>query len=150
MKNPDIKRMTLSDLPEVIVIERASYHEPWTEAIFKDCLATRYECRVLREKKAMLGYFMFSCVLDEAHLLNIAVHPDHRSKGHARFMMNSLINELKRFKINALYLEVNRNNPGAIAIYESLGFKQIGLRKGYYSVRHGREDALVYRLDIRV
>ena len=75
--------------------------------------------------------------------MNVAVHPDRRRQGIAENLITHLIQELKNRGSHALMLEVRASNAPAIALYEKLGFRQVGLRKNYY--RNPKEDALILR-----
>ena len=76
-------------------------------------------------------------------MMNVAVHPDHRRKGVAEALILALVEELKAMDSHCLTLEVRASNAPAIALYEKLGFFEIGRRKNYY--RNPREDALILR-----
>ena len=74
-------------------------------------------------------------------MMNIAVHPDCRRRGIAAALITELVSCLKEGGSRILRLEVRQSNAPAIALYESLGFLQLGLRKNYY--RNPKEDALI-------
>jgi ribosomal-protein-alanine N-acetyltransferase len=83
----------------------------------------------------------------EAHILNISVHPEEQGQGIGRKMMENLIEKAK-WEAETMFLEVRPSNPGAIALYQKLGFNEVGLRKGYYPAEHGREDAIMLALEL--
>ena len=84
----------------------------------------------------------------EAHILNISVAPDEQGKGVGRRMMEILI-ETAKGEAETMFLEVRPSNPGAIALYQKLGFNEIGVRKGYYPAENnGREDAIMLALEL--
>jgi ribosomal-protein-alanine N-acetyltransferase len=82
-------------------------------------------------------------VLDQADMMNIAVHPDYRRQGIGRDLVLALSDALKEKGIRGLMLEVRASNAPAIALYEQLGFIQVGLRPNYY--RNPKENALILR-----
>ena len=89
----------------------------------------------------MIGYGGMWLILDEAHITNIAVHPEHRRRGVGRLLMETLMKEAVILKMERMTLEVRVSNKAAISLYKSLGFEEGGIRKGYYS--NDREDALI-------
>ena len=142
-----LRRMTSADLPGVIAIERKNYQFPWTEDIFRDCFKARYSCWVCEELDKILGYSIVSIAVGEAHILNICVDPAEQNQGIGRKMLENLI-EVARGRAETIFLEVRPSNLGAIALYEKMGFNEIGIRKGYYPAEHGREDAIMLALEL--
>jgi ribosomal-protein-alanine N-acetyltransferase len=142
-----LRRMTVSDLPEVLAIERKNYQFPWEEDIFKDCFKAGYSCWVCEELDKVLGYSLISIAVGEAHILNISVDPVEQKQGIGRKMLENLI-EVARGKAETIFLEVRPSNIGAIALYEDVGFNEIGIRKGYYPAENGREDAIMLALQL--
>jgi ribosomal-protein-alanine N-acetyltransferase len=135
--------MIESDLDEVVSIELASFSAPWSRAMFLEELSNRNARQmVFRLDGAIVGYLCFWAVLDEAHLLNIAVHPSHRSKGVGKFMMSHLESLCRNEGLKRVILEVGRRNLPARHVYRSCGFNSIGFRKRYYAVaQNGGDDA---------
>jgi ribosomal-protein-alanine N-acetyltransferase len=76
-------------------------------------------------------------------MMNVAVHPDHRRKGVAQALVTALVRALWEKDNHSLALEVRASNAPASALYEKLGFVQVGLRKNYY--RNPREDARILK-----
>lgn len=141
--------MTLTDVPGVIAVERASYAFPWSEGVFRDCIRVGYLCRVIEVNGEIGGYGIMSYGAGEAHILNICVRGDLRGRGIGRRLMLFLLERARAAQMQDVFLEVRPSNPAAISLYVSLGFSQIGIRKAYYQAVGGREDALVYRLALR-
>ena len=142
-----LRTMTHADLPSVLAIERKNYQFPWDEDIFIDCFKVGYGCWVCEEDNKIVGYSIMTMGVGEAHILNISVHPDEQGQGIGRKMMENLIEKAKR-EAETMFLEVRPSNPGAIALYQKLGFNEIGVRKGYYPAEHGREDAIMLALEL--
>jgi ribosomal-protein-alanine N-acetyltransferase len=142
-----IRRMTMSDLPSVAAIETKGYQFPWDEDIFRDCLKARYECWVCEERDKVLGYCIASIAVGEAHVLNLCVDPAEQGQGIGRKLLENLI-ESARGRAETVFLEVRPSNTVAIALYENMGFNEIGIRKGYYPAENGREDALMLALEL--
>ena len=144
------RRMTETDLPAVIDIESAAYMFPWSLGIFRDCLRVGYTCRVLTAGDEIGGYGIMSMGAGEAHILNICIRADLRGLGIGRRLLAWLLVEARDAGHGWAFLEVRPSNRPAIQLYESLGFAPVGLRRGYYQAVGGREDAIVYRLDLDV
>lgn len=142
-----IRRMTTSDLPRVAAIEKKGYQFSWSEDIFRDCLKARYDCWVCEEQDKVLGYCIVSIAVGEAHVLNLCVDPAEQGQGIGRRLLENLI-ESARGRAETVFLEVRPSNAVAIALYERLGFNEIGIRKGYYPAENGREDALMMALEL--
>ena len=145
---PTILNMLETDLDAVLLIEQKSYPIPWTRGVFEDCLRVNYPSWVLAEDDELIAYILFSVGADEAHLLNICVSPEYRKHGHAKLFLVDRMNLLKTKNVHTVFLEVRVNSLPAIALYESLGFERIGLRKDYYKTLDGKEDALTYILSL--
>jgi len=137
-----LRKMRSSDLPGVMAIERASYQFPWEEDIFRDCFRANYSCWVCEEQDTVLGYSILSMAVGEAHVLNICVAPAEQGQGIGRKMLENLV-EIARGQAETMFLEVRPSNTVAIALYEDMGFNEIGIRKGYYQSENGREDAIM-------
>lgn len=137
------RAMEKKDLKAVLFIESQSYSNPWTKGIFEDCLHSDYTCTVAVQAAAVVGYLILSVVVDEAHFLNVCVHPEKRRQGIARALMQEHLRLLRQQAVAMAYLEVRKSNLGAQDLYQDLGFYQIGLRRGYYPAAGGREDAVV-------
>lgn len=141
-----VRPMRETDVPEVIRIERASYQFPWTEGIFHDCLRVAYLCRVAVQARRIVGYAVMSMGAGEAHILNLCVRAEGRRSGVGRLLIGHLLGQAGHAGMIEAFLEVRPSNDIAIRLYESLGFQQIGTRRGYYQAVGGREDAAVLRL----
>ncbi len=139
-KSIEIKKensLSVSQLKEILEIERLSFENPWSETMFLSP-DENYILAFYRGKIA--GYLCFSTVLDECHILNVAVHPELRRKGIAQKMFDYLFKEGEEEGIKFYYLEVKITNSPAISFYEKNGFRKLGVRKKYYE---DGTDALV-------
>lgn len=133
------------DVPAVIAIEQAAYPFPWSEQIFRDCLRVGYDCWVLEGDRGVSGYGVMSMGAGECHILNLCIAAPLQRRGAGRAMLSMLLDRARRAGMLHAFLEVRPSNAGAIALYDSMGFERIGLRRGYYQAQRGREDAVVYR-----
>ncbi len=141
----DIRPMNDLDIPMVGTIERAGYQFPWSEGIFRDCLRVGYVCRVVEVGSDMAGYGIMSVGAGEAHVLNVCIRDDYRCRGLARKMLLYLLDRARIAGMQEAFLEVRPSNTAAARLYHSLGFEQVGIRRGYYQAAVGREDAHVLR-----
>jgi [ribosomal protein S18]-alanine N-acetyltransferase len=143
---PVVRPMREADVAEVIGIERASYQFPWTEGIFHDCLRVGYLCRVAVQSRTIIGYAVMSMGAGEAHILNLCVLETVRRAGVGRGLIRYLLEKAEGAGMAEAFLEVRPSNAIAMVLYRSMGFEQIGTRRGYYQAVGGREDAAVLRL----
>lgn len=125
------------------VMERRNYDFPWSDGIFRDCVKSGYICRLVMLEDTVIGYGVMQIGADEAHILNLCIDQPSQGQGFARVLLEHLIREAERRRANIVFLEVRPSNPRAVNLYELNGFNEIGLRKGYYDSKSGREDALV-------
>tara|TARA_R110002072_G_scaffold5527_5_gene35365 strand:+ start:5392 stop:5826 length:435 start_codon:yes stop_codon:yes gene_type:complete len=139
--------MSYGDLPEVIENERLSYSYPWTEGIFQDCLRSGNECWLIKREHRTLGHGILSVAAGESHLLNVCVSPEFQGDGLGRILVAHMLKCAESSGASCVFLEVRPSNKVACSLYSSLGFKQVGRRKGYYPDKEGREDALVFVLE---
>jgi len=142
------RAMVESDVGAISDLENLSYMFPWGAGIFRDCLRVGYTCRIVESPDGLGGYGIMSMGAGEAHILNICVRADLRGQNVGRRLMTWLLDEARRAGQSWVFLEVRPSNRPALLLYESLGFAQVGLRRGYYQAVGGREDAIVYRLDL--
>jgi [ribosomal protein S18]-alanine N-acetyltransferase len=133
------------DVPVIVAIERAAYQFPWSEGIFRDCLRVGYICRLVEVGSDIAGYGIMSIGAGEAHILNVCVRDDYRGRGIARRLLLYLIERARSAGMYEAFLEVRPSNTVAAALYQSLHFEQVGVRRGYYQATNGREDAAVLR-----
>jgi [ribosomal protein S18]-alanine N-acetyltransferase len=147
-----VEAATRDDLEALIELERRSYSHPWTRANFEGELAAgeRATLLVLREKanapdgeRGIRAYCAMQVFADEMHILNLAVAPEWRLSGLGRFLLRLAKDLGGRRGAREAWLEVRAGNSPALALYRSLGFSEVGRRRGYYS--RPREDALVLR-----
>ena len=131
-------------------IERESYEFPWSEGIFRDCLRVGYVCRVFAVGRQVAAYGVMSFGADEAHILNLCVAEDYRGRGVGKLMLRSLMERASAGGMGEAFLEVRPSNTAAIRLYLSIGFEQVGMRRGYYQAATGREDAAVLRRLLRI
>lgn len=143
-----LRDMRREDLPAVLDIERRSFAQPWSRAFFEKELATPFARLVVAAEEAVprpqvIGYTCRWRVTDEVHLLNVAVHPERRGLGHGRALVGAVVAEAEVARTRVVYLEVRAGNVIARRLYRQLGFKDLGVRRGYYGPG---QDAIVMEL----
>jgi ribosomal-protein-alanine N-acetyltransferase len=145
-----LRPMQAAGLEAVLSIESAAYEFPWSRGNFIDSLAAGYWAQwLIGPASTMLGYVIVMPGVHEMHLLNLTVAPAHQHAGHARFMLDSLVEHAARERAEQVWLEVRVSNRRGRALYHRYGFRDVGMRKGYYPAAHGqREDAVVMSLPI--
>ena len=137
----EIVRMNESHVSAVAELERQNFSDPWPDIAVRGELTNKLALwLVALEDGEVVGYVGSQTVLQEADMMNIAVADSHRRRGIARMLVEELIRQLDAYQLT---LEVRASNAPAIALYEKLGFTQVGLRKNYY--HKPKEDALILR-----
>lgn len=135
--------MKEEDIDEVLNISSLSFSVSWSKESYIQELSNpvaKYFIAKLNEK--VVGFAGTWIILDEAHITNIAVHPNCRKQGIASKLLNELIYYCKNERAcTAFTLEVRSSNKAARALYEKHNFKQDGIRKGYYE--DNKEDAII-------
>ena len=139
-----IERMTGAHVPQVAALEKLCFSDPWSEKSVASELNNPLSLwLVALEGDTVAGYVGSQSVMGESDMMNVAVHPDYRRRGIARALIRALIDGLRERGNHCLTLEVRASNASAIALYEKLGFAQVGRRPNYY--RNPKEDALILR-----
>lgn len=136
--------MTSQHVAQVAALEKLCFADPWSENSVAAELEHDYSLWVVAlEEDTVVGYVGAQISFEEADMMNVAVHPDHRRKGIAESVIDALIAQLKERGCAGLSLEVRASNIPAITLYEKMEFTQVGLRRNYY--RNPKEDALILR-----
>ena len=167
--------MSHNDIDEILEIENQSFPKPWSIALFEKELDNPFSfsfvARLNKKDSSkpsttfvrvggtarvghsdvvlgkLIGYIVIWLVAEESHVLNIAVHPDYRRKGIGKRLIKFIMDFLLNKSTRAVYLEVRKSNTAAQKLYRGLGFREIGVRKGYYS--DNKEDAVVMGLELK-
>ena len=134
-------------VPQVAALEKICFADPWSEKSVASELENPLSYwLVAMDGEKLVGYVGSQTVLGETDMMNVAVSPDYRRQGIAEGLILALIADLKARESHCLTLEVRDSNAPAAALYASLGFAQIGLRKNYY--QHPKEDARILRKEL--
>ena len=140
-----IRKWKEKDIEAIVEIENQSFTDPWQESLFKPLLKPPYTSIVFEEDNAVLGYAVLFDGVYDWELINIAVSPTHKKRGVGRALMKDCIERAKKANADRLLLEVRPSNAAAIGLYRAFGFKDDGIRKGYYA---DGEDALLMSLNL--
>ncbi len=140
----EFRKLKLRDLNAIEEIERTSYPTPWSRSMFAGELAKPSSIclgAIDTERNELVGYLIISRYVDAWHVMNVAVAEPYRRRGVATGLIQHLFEETSRDGRRGYTLEVRVSNEAAIHLYERLGFKARGIRRGYYT--DNREDALI-------
>jgi len=150
------RRMRLEDLDRVMEIEKDGFTHPWSADLIRREMVHDWSTLLVATRtrvgpgglpgEVLAGFIVYWLVHDELHVLNIAVAVEERRRGVARALMEEAAARGRRAGAVLATLEVRRSNVGALALYRSLGYRQVGVRPNYY-VDEG-EDAIVMVLDL--
>ncbi len=138
----ECRKMTTDDIERILALERICFSLPWTRGAFEDDLANELaEYYVLVDNNEIIGYCGMWIVIDEAHITNVCIAPEYRRRQLAKNLMKYMMGKALLRGAEMMTLEVRVGNTAAKQLYESLGFREYGIRKGYYS--DNNEDALI-------
>ncbi len=143
-----LRKMTMSDVEQVIAIDQISFSLPWPVSSFRyelnENLASRCWVAELDGRIAamLVGWF----IVDEIHIATIATHPDFRKQGIGEKLLTHALQSAKTEGAVSSFLEVRENNTAAIAMYQKFGYVESGRREGYY--KDNGEDAILMTLNM--
>ncbi|MGB8992659.1 MAG: ribosomal protein S18-alanine N-acetyltransferase [Desulfobaccales bacterium] len=145
-----IRRAGLADVNAIWAIEKVSFATPWSRWSFLTELGHHHGHTLVAGPSPPLswqtwGYLIFWVVADEMHILNLAVHPEHRRQGIARRLLTEGLAQARELGAALAWLEVRPSNLPGRALYAACGFKEVGRRPQYYD--DTREDALLLTLE---
>lgn len=148
-EGPAIRPITPRHIDAMVAIERLSFSDPWSREMFRSELEVgggTYARGVERDGR-LVGYLLAVIVADEAHLGNLAVHPDDRRSGLGQMLLEDLLREARRLGVVRITLEVRESNAIARKFYLRNDFIDVAIRKNYY--RNPVEDAIVMLRSLR-
>lgn len=142
-----IRAMEMTDIPQILEIEQQSFTKPWTQGMLESELNNPISHNLVIEEAgkitAYIGYWM---VLDEIHLLNVAVRKSERGRGLSKFLMHAMVMHGKENDCKTIVLEVRENNTEARGLYRSMRFKDVGRIANYYP--EDQQDAIIMRKEL--
>ena len=139
----EFRAATIEDLDVLTAIEQACFHDPWSDLMLREELSVPDSVYMLMlVDGVVVGYYSYMHVIDEAHIMNVAILPPYQGQGLGKIMMRHLLDNVPTDTVG-ITLEVRDGNKRAIALYEGCGFVLAGKRPGYYM---DKEDARIYWL----
>jgi ribosomal-protein-alanine N-acetyltransferase len=147
-----VRRVDAADLPRLVEIERAGFAHPWSEQQLRAELSNAWSVILVAVvagpdgREQVAGHIVVWVVHDELHVLNVATAPEHRRRGVGRALMLEAHALGRARACREATLEVRRSNTPAIALYQALGYRQVGMRPRYYAEEN--EDALLLTLGL--
>ena len=133
-------------LDRVCELENLAHSHPWSRNLLESGLQ-RYQVYGLWQQQLLVGFAVISQVVDEAELLDFVIDPKCQGQGLGTGFMAGLLSRVSE-KAKRFYLEVRVSNVAAIALYQTSGFVEVGVRQGYYPSKQGREDALLMAMEL--
>jgi ribosomal-protein-alanine N-acetyltransferase len=134
------------DLQQVMAIETACFSSPWSRSSFLFELQSKDSCCILaRLGNKVVGYGIGWFVLDELHIINIAVRSDWRRRGIGNKLLKFILSKAEAKGCRRATLELRASNEAARMLYEQHGFRPVAMRKAYY--RRPLEDAVLMMMD---
>jgi ribosomal-protein-alanine N-acetyltransferase len=142
-----IRKMGHRDVDQILEIEKLCFPVPWSrESFLSELRNPLAHYLVAQEGFVLQGYAGIWLIFDEGHITNVAVHPRARGKRIGELLLTNTLALVKASGVVSVTLEVRPSNDAALALYRRMGFKEAGLRRGYYS--DNGEDALIMARDI--
>lgn len=148
-----IREMTLEDITQAVLIENECFSLPWSEKSFQDSITREDTLFLVCEDSStqsgatvITGYIGMYLSFDEANVTNVAVHPSYRKKGYGNALVSTAKTKAKEHQIERIFLEVRVSNAPAIALYQKMGFENLGIRKKFYD--HPKEDAYIMSCEL--
>lgn len=140
-----IEAATAADMQHILLIQQQTQQISWSPAAYQEAIDLQ-QCWLARQAQATLGFIIFSHILDEAELLNIAVSPSYQGQGIGYALYAAMQEKLQEAGIKQCFLEVAKSNHQAQVFYQQVGFTAIATRKNYYQQANGFEDAIIMRI----
>lgn len=142
------RSMTMEDIPFIVEIEQEAFTTPWTRGAFENELTTNQFAHymIMDIDGEVAGYGGMWLIMEEAHVTNIAVKDTYRGRKLGERLLRELMKTSAFLGAIRITLEVRTSNYVAQNLYEKLGFRSVGIRRGYYT--DNREDAVVMWADL--
>lgn len=142
-----IRPASFDDISSIVEIENKTNQMPWSKAQFLSSMKVGHFSVVMHKDSDILGFAIYSPIIPESHLLNIAIDPAYQGKGLGDKLLQQIILQNRTIGVKTISLEVRVSNLPAINLYEKRGFHKDAIRPDYYS-GSPKEDALLMSLKI--
>ena len=139
----------IDDLAMIMHIEEKAHDFPWSQTVMQQFLKKESCVWVLLNHQAMIGHAVIRVIAGEAELLTIAIDPKYQGNGLGRYLLQQVLQQMHEQKAQRFFLEVRESNQGALHLYQTFGFVEVGIREDYYPKLNGqRENALILALEL--
>jgi [ribosomal protein S18]-alanine N-acetyltransferase len=139
----EFRALSPLDVPSLLPLEQRAHAYPWSEAVLVASFGERYRNVGAWAEGRLIGFYIADSLLDESTLHNLCVDPDYQGRGWGRALLAHYLQQSAATGSSCWWLEVRRSNLRAQGLYLQAGYRQIGIRKGYYRAGAEQEDALV-------
>lgn len=140
---------TVDDIDAIFTLNKQLFAESWSKKSFLDVMQAGFDLYVHEQNNELAGYILSQDILDEVHIMQVAVAPAYQRQGIAKALSHYLLREKQGYQ--CMLLEVRASNLAAQRLYTQMGFTEIGRRKAYYIPQTkgmAREDAIVMQRKI--
>lgn len=139
-----IRNAEMKDISQLAHIEQVCFSDCWSARLLEEALGNVYDsCLVLEEAGNLLGYGVMRLIAGESEIQRLTVLPDYRRRGYARELLDYMVRISREKQAESMILEVRFSNREARSLYVSYGFREEGLRRGYY--QNPTDDAVLMR-----
>ncbi len=137
-----IRDLVQQDLDEAAELEAHNFADPWKRNDFEELIGNPDKgCIVAEDEGRIVGLAVYRNILGDVDITNVQVRTGHRRQGIGRSIVEKAVSKARETGGRNYTLEVRASNTDAIRLYEALGFKTEGIRKGFYD--HPKEDAII-------
>lgn len=136
-----ILKATFDDAHDISLLENECFSVPWTKENIIESLSSATIFYVAKCDEKTVGYLGMQNAMGDGYITNVAVTKDFRNFGVATSLLSALFEYATKNQMNFISLEVRKSNVPAISLYKKLGFKDVGIRKNFYTAP--KEDAVI-------
>ena len=146
INNIECKQASVVDLDQVLKIDNSLFElDKYSMQTFKESIENNTQKLLVASVDGkVVGYILFSYIMDEAELLKIGVSTQFQRMGVGKILHESMLKFLKEQSVKNIFLEVRIDNNIAIKFYEKNGYEKVTVREKYYQ----GIDAVIYRKGI--
>jgi ribosomal-protein-alanine N-acetyltransferase len=148
---PSVRPADIADVVALAALDKRVNPSPWSAQQFAAACAgeqSRERVLLVASDDQIQGFVVYSHVLDEASIHNIAVDPGWQGNGLGELLLCTALARVRELGARRCFLELRVSNEAASGLYRKLGFQPDGLRKGYYRSASGPEDAVLMSLQL--